>query len=314
MSDSTSQIPSENLLSPTPPNRDNRLVTTTKGLITALIAFLIWGFFPLYFKQLKQYEATEIIGHRIIWTFIGILLVMLIGRKWQWLTVIRQQPRWLFFTLISGALIALNWLTYVWAVNHDHILEASLGYFIGPLVGVLLSLIVLKERLRYLQWLAIALAVIGVAVQLVILGKLPWISLVLAGTFSIYGLMHRHTPLDALSAMFIETALFVPVFIWWFASHNVTSSHLDFWLSPSVFLLVLAGPITLIPLLMYNKATKMVVFSLLSFMNYLTPSLIFMLAVFYYHEPFNSYTLITFGFIWAGLACFSVDLIKNRSK
>ena len=168
MSDSTSQIPSENLLSPTPPNRDNRLVTTTKGLITALIAFLIWGFFPLYFKQLKQYEATEIIGHRIIWTFIGILLVMLIGRKWQWLAVIRQQPRWLFFTLISGALIALNWLTYVWAVNHDHILEASLGYFIGPLVGVLLSLIVLKERLRYLQWLAIALAVIGVAVQLVI--------------------------------------------------------------------------------------------------------------------------------------------------
>lgn len=288
------------------------IVTSSKGLLTALTAFLVWGFFPLYFKLLKQYDATEIIGHRIIWTFLVILAIMIIGQKWQWLATIRREPKWLGYTLISGILIGLNWLTYVWAVNHDHILEASLGYFIGPLVGVLLSLIVLKEKLRPLQWLAIGLAVVGVLVQLVVLGRLPWISLALAGTFSVYGLMHRHTPLDALSAMFIETALLVPVFIVWFATHNVASSHLDFWLSPSILLLMLAGPITLVPLLMYNKATKMVAFSLLSFMNYLTPSLIFLLAIFYYKEPFNAYTLMTFGFIWAGLACFSADLIKNR--
>lgn len=290
------------------------VTTTPKGLLTALTAFLVWGFFPLYFKLLKQYDATEIIGHRIIWTFLVILAIMVVGRKWQWLAIIRREPKWLVYTLVSGILIGLNWLTYVWAVNHDHILEASLGYFIGPLMGVLLSLVVLKEKLRSLQWIAIALAVIGVTVQLVVLGRLPWISLALAATFSVYGLMHRRTPLDALSAMFIETALLVPVFLWWFASHNVASSHMDFWLSPAIFLLMLAGPITLIPLLMYNKATKMVAFSLLSFMNYLTPSLIFMLAVFYYHEPFNTYTLITFGLIWAGLACFSADLIQHRSK
>lgn len=289
-----------------------KIVTTTKGLLTALTAFLMWGFFPLYFKLLKQYDAIEIIGHRIIWTFLVILVIMAVGRKWQWLDTIRREPKWLGYTLISGVLIGLNWLTYVWAVNHDHILEASLGYFIGPLMGVLLSLVVLKERLRTLQWVAIGLAVVGVMVQLIKLGNLPWISLVLAGTFSVYGLMHRHNPLDALSAMFIETFLLVPVFIGWLATHDVASSHLDFWLSPAILMLMIAGPITLIPLLMYNKATKMVAFSLLSFMNYLTPSLIFLLAIFYYHEPFNVYTLITFGFIWAGLACFSADLIKNR--
>lgn len=288
------------------------IVTSSKGLLTALTAFLVWGFFPLYFKLLKQYDATEIIGHRIIWTFLVILVIMAVGRKWQWLDTIRREPKWLGYTLISGVLIGLNWLTYVWAVNHDHILEASLGYFIGPLMGVLLSLVVLKERLRTLQWVAIGLAVVGVMVQLIKLGNLPWISLVLAGTFSVYGLMHRHNPLDALSAMFIETFLLVPVFIGWLATHDVASSHLDFWLSPAILMLMIAGPITLIPLLMYNKATKMVAFSLLSFMNYLTPSLIFLLAIFYYHEPFNVYTLITFGFIWAGLACFSADLIKNR--
>lgn len=289
-----------------------KIVTTPKGLLTALTAFLMWGFFPLYFKLLKQYDAIEIIGHRIIWTFLVILVIMAVGRKWQWLDTIRREPKWLGYTLISGVLIGLNWLTYVWAVNHDHILEASLGYFIGPLMGVLLSLVVLKERLRTLQWVAIGLAVVGVMVQLIKLGNLPWISLVLAGTLSVYGLMHRHNPLDALSAMFIETFLLVPVFIGWLATHDVASSHLDFWLSPAILMLMIAGPITLIPLLMYNKATKMVAFSLLSFMNYLTPSLIFLLAIFYYHEPFNIYTLITFGFIWAGLACFSADLIKNR--
>lgn len=290
------------------------VVTTPKGIATALTAFLIWGFFPLYFKMLKQYDATEIIGHRIIWTFFTILAILIITKKWQWLTTIKQNPKWLLFTAVSGAIISVNWLVYVWAVNHNQILEASLGYYIGPLMGILLSLVVLKERLRPLQWLAVVLAAIGVTIQLVMLGKLPWVSLLLASSFSVYGLMHRHTPLDALSAMFIETAILVPVFIGWFAMHNVASSQLAFWVSPSIFLLMLAGPITLIPLLMFNKATKMVNFSLLSFMNYLTPSMIFLLAIFLYHEPFNISKMVTFAFIWSGLAFFSYDLIKNRKN
>ena len=290
------------------------VVTTPKGIVTALTAFLIWGFFPLYFKLLKNYDATEIIGHRIIWTFFTILAILVITKQWQWLTTIKQNPKWLLFTAISGAIISINWLVYVWAVNHNQILEASLGYYIGPLMGILLSLVVLKERLRPLQWLAVLLAAIGVAIQLVMLGKLPWVSLLLASSFSVYGLMHRHTPLNALSAMFIETAILVPVFLAWFAMHDVASSHLAFWASPSIFLLMLAGPITLIPLLMFNKATKMVNYSLLSFMNYLTPSMIFLLAIWLYHEPFNISKMVTFAFIWTGLAFFSYDLIKNRKN
>ena len=152
---------------------NNPITTTPKGIATALSAFLIWGFFPIYFKLLKDYDAVEIIGHRIVWTFVAILLVLIITKRWQFITVLKQNPRWLFFTLISGTIIAINWLTYVWAVNHNQILEASLGYFIGPLMGVLLSLVVLKEKLRPLQWLAVGLAVVGVLIQLVMLGKLP---------------------------------------------------------------------------------------------------------------------------------------------
>ena len=293
---------------------DNSIVTTSKGVMTALAAFLIWGFFPLYFKLLKDYDAVEIIGHRIIWTFVAILAIMTVTRRWQWLTTIRQNPKLIFYTAVSGAIISVNWLVYVWAVNHDRILEASLGYYIGPLVGVLLSLVVLKERLRPMQWLAVVLAAVGVIIQLVLLGKLPWVSLVLASSFSVYGLMHRRTPLDALSAMFIETILLVPVFMVWFAKHDVASSQLTFWFSTDIWLLMLAGPITLIPLLMFNKATKMVTYSLLSFMNYITPSLIFLLAIFLYHEPFNITKLVTFAFIWAGLVFFSYDLIRHRKQ
>ena len=293
---------------------DNSIVTTSKGVMTALAAFLIWGFFPLYFKLLKDYDAVEIIGHRIIWTFVAILAIMTVTRRWQWLTTIRQNPKLIFYTAVSGAIISVNWLVYVWAVNHDRILEASLGYYIGPLVGVLLSLVVLKERLRPMQWLAVVLAAVGVIIQLVLLGKLPWVSLVLASSFSVYGLMHRRTPLDALSAMFIETILLVPVFMVWFAKHEVASSQLTFWFSTDIWLLMLAGPITLIPLLMFNKATKMVTYSLLSFMNYITPSLIFLLAIFLYHEPFNITKLVTFAFIWAGLVFFSYDLIRHRKQ
>lgn len=288
------------------------VVTTPRGVATALGAYTLWGFFPLYFKQLADYDAVEIIGHRVIWSFVFVLLLLVVRRHWQWLGVVRREPKWLLYTLISGTIIATNWLTYVWAVNHNHMLEASLGYFISPLAGVLLALVVLQERLRPLQWLAIGLALVGVGVQLLLLGKLPWVTLLLAATFSVYGLMHRRTPLDALSAMFIETALLVPACVVWFWQADVASSHVAFWLSPSIWLLMLAGPITLIPLLMYNKSTKMVAFSLLSFLNYLSPTIVFLLAVLVYHEAFDSSRLITFGCIWLGLIFFSYDLFKQR--
>ena len=300
-----------------------RLPTATKpiqtkpvGIMQALGAFLIWGCFPLYFKQLQAYSSVEIIGHRIVWTFVCLVGVMLIfrllGKRWTWWRLIKDNPKWLGITLISGLLIAGNWLVYVWAVNHNQVLEASLGYFINPLFGILLSMLFLGEKLRPLQWLAVGLATISVLMQIVMLGHLPWISLLLACTFSVYGIIQRKTPLTAVDAMLIETALLMPLAVWWFSHANVASSNLSFWTSDAIWFLTLAGPITLVPLLLFNKATKNVAFSILSFLNYLTPSMIFLLAVFYYHEPFDHNRLMLFGLIWLGLALFSIDLWQHR--
>lgn len=286
--------------------------TTRQGIVTALIAFSIWGAFPLYFKQLSEYNATEIIGHRIVWTFACLLIVLVVTKRWQWIDTLKKNPRWIAYTFVSGIIIAINWLTYVWAVNNNQILEASLGYFIGPLVGVGLSMVLFKERLRTLQWVAIGFALLSVVIQVVMLGSLPWVSLILAFSFSTYGTIQRQTPLTAVDAMFVETAMLLPIFIAWFWQSDVASSHISFWFTPNIWLLMLAGPITLIPLLMFNKSTKMVAYSILSFMNYLTPTFIFFLAVFYYNEPFDLHRLAVFGLIWLGLLLFSIDLWRHR--
>ena len=286
--------------------------TTRRGIVTALIAFSIWGAFPLYFKQLSDYNATEIIGHRIVWTFACLLVVLVVTKRWQWIDTLKKNPRWIGYTFVSGIIIAINWLTYVWAVNNNQILEASLGYFIGPLVGVGLSMLLFKERLRTLQWVAIGFALLSVVIQVVMLGSLPWVSLILAFSFSTYGTIQRQTPLTAVDAMFVETAMLLPIFIAWFWQSDVASSNISFWFMPSIWLLMLAGPITLIPLLMFNKSTKLVAYSILSFMNYLTPTFIFFLAVFYYKEPFDLNRLAVFGLIWLGLLLFSIDLWRHR--
>ena len=288
--------------------------TTTQGIITALVAFLLWGNFPLYFKELSHYDAIEVIVHRVVWTFVLLLIVLMLGRRTAWLSVIRHQPKWLGITFIAALLIGTNWLTYVWAVTHDQVLEASLGYFINPLMGVALSLVFLKEKLRSLQKIAVLLATIAVGIQVVWLGGLPWVSLLLALSFSVYGIIQRQTPFDAIDGLFLETALLLPLCLLWLSQAGVASSSLDLWLSADIWLLMLSGPITLIPLLLYNKSTKMVSFTLLSFMGYLTPSIVFLLAVFLYKEPFSLQNIIVFGLIWTALAIFSIDLLKRKSN
>ncbi|OOS25103.1 EamA family transporter RarD [Moraxella pluranimalium] len=288
--------------------------TTTQGIITALVAFLLWGNFPLYFKELSHYDAIEVIVHRVVWTFVLLLVVLTLSHRTAWLGVIRHQPKWLGITFIAALLIGTNWLTYVWAVTHDQVLEASLGYFINPLMGVALSLVFLKEKLRPLQKIAVLLATIAVGIQVVWLGGLPWVSLLLALSFSVYGIIQRQTPFDAIDGLFLETALLLPLCLLWLSQAGVASSSLDLWLSADIWLLMLSGPITLIPLLLYNKSTKMVSFTLLSFMGYLTPSIVFLLAVFLYKEPFSIQNIVVFGLIWSALAIFSADLLQRKSN
>lgn len=285
-----------------------------KGVIAALLAFFCWSCFPFYFKLLAHFDAMEIIVHRIIWTFAGLGVFLLMRRHFHGIKFALQRPKWLAFTLVSALLIGSNWLTYVWAVTHDNLLQASLGYFLSPLVGIFLSFFVLKERLRRLQWLAVLLAAAGVLVQIVVVGALPLVSMGVALTFSVYGLMQKKTPIDGLSALFLETVLLMPFCLIWLQFSNVQSANLAFWWSKDVLPLIWAGPITLIPLLLYNYSTKKVEFSLLSFMNYITPSMVFLLAVFYYKEPINQTSLMVFALIWFGLILFTFDLLRNNKR
>ncbi|OOR89013.1 EamA family transporter [Moraxella caviae] len=280
--------------------------------MTAFSAFLIWGVFPLYFKQLAHYDAVEVIVHRVVWTFVLLAVVMVIGRRRAWLACVKARPKWLLLTFVAALLIGTNWLTYVWAVAHDRVLEASLGYFINPLVGVALSMLIFKEKLRPLQKWAVVFAAVAVGVQLAMFGGVPWVSLLLALSFAFYGVIQRQTPFDAIDGLFLETLLLLPLCLIWLNFADVASSVPSFWWSSAVWLLMLAGPITLLPLLLYNQSTKQVNFNTLSFMGYLTPSLVFLLAVFYYREPFDVRSLLVFGLIWTGLAIFSVDLLRHR--
>ncbi len=296
----------------TPSHKNGVSQGSNRGILMGFLAYFIWSCFPFYFKQLDAYNPIEIIGHRLVWTFVLLLLFLVIKKHWQAVFVIKKDPKIILWTFISGLLIATNWLTYVWAVVNDKIIDASLGYFISPLMGVALSFFVLKERLRGLQVIAIVLATIAVGIQVVMLGFLPIVSLLLALTFAFYGLMQKKTPLDSISALFLETALLVPFCVIWFMNNNVASSHLSFWVSSDIWLLILAGPITLIPLLLYNQSTKLVNFNTLSFMQYITPTSVFMIAVFYYHEPIDIKRLAIFALIWTGLFIFSVDMLRHR--
>ena len=288
------------------------VTTTPKGLLTALSAFLIWGCFPLYFKTLIEYDAIEIIVHRVVWTFVILLGITIITRRFRWIDQIKNQPKWLFLTFLASVLIATNWLVYVWAVTHDQVLEASLGYFIHPLVGVLFSMLIFKEKLRLMQKLAVLLAAAAVGIQIVWMGGLPWVSMLLPLSWGLYGVIQRQTPFDALDGLFLETALLVPISLIWLQFSHVASSSMAFWVSSEIWLLMLAGPVTLVPLLLYNISTKLVQFNTLSFLNYLTPSLIFLLAIFYYHEPFDAKRLLVFVLIWVGLLMFSADMLKHK--
>lgn len=288
------------------------VTTTPKGLLTVLSAFLIWGCFPLYFKELIEYDAIEIIVHRVVWTFIVLLGITIITRRFRWIDQIKKQPKWLFLTFLASILIATNWLVYVWAVTHDQVLEASLGYFIHPLVGVLFSMLIFKEKLRLMQKLAVLLAAAAVGIQIVWMGGLPWVSMLLPLSWGLYGVIQRQTPFDTLDGLFLETALLVPISLIWLQFSHVASSSMAFWVSSEIWLLMLAGPVTLVPLLLYNISTKLVQFNTLSFLNYLTPSLIFLLAIFYYHEPFDAKRLLVFVLIWVGLLMFSADMFKHK--
>jgi chloramphenicol-sensitive protein RarD len=289
-------------------------VNPHRGYILGLTAYITWGLFPLYFKAIASVPPVEIIVHRVLWSALFGSLLLLLWKHPGWWRELRDNPRRLAVLTLSGSLIAINWLTYVWAVNNGRMVEASLGYYINPLVNVLLGMLILGERLRPLQWLAVGLAAVGVAQQVWQVGSLPWVSLVLALSFAFYGLIRKQAPVAALPGLVVETWLLVPLAIGWMVFNPAAvSAQPGFWSTFEAWWLAAAGPITVLPLICFNAAARHLPYTTLGFLQYVAPTLVLSLAVLVFGEQLSSITLVAFAFIWSGLAVYSVDIwLRSR--
>lgn len=278
------------------------------GILYALLAFTLWGLFPIYFKTLHQIGALEMLAHRMAWSLLFLVAVLTVRQQWRWLgPVLRDRPLVARFAA-SAVLLSANWGIYIWAVNADHIVDASLGYFINPLINVLFGLVFLGERLRRGQWLAVAIAGAGVLWLTWQNGHPPWISLALGFTFAGYGLLRKTAKLGALEGLTLETILLFPVallYLLFLASRGANG----FAAAPFgvQLLLAAAGPITAIPLLLFAAGARRIPFSMLGLIQYVTPTLQLLLGVLLYGEPFGRAQLIGYGAIWLALAVYSLE-------
>ena len=281
------------------------------GVLNAVSAYLMWGLAPIYFKLIASISPDEIMVHRVVWSSVLLLIIVLLTKKWRSLTNIIRQPKFLGKLTISASFLAVNWFLFIWAVNNNHLLDASLGYFINPLFSVALGVIFLGERLRKWQLFAVVLAIIGVLIQLVAIGSLPIISLALAGTFGIYGLLRKKLPVDSFVGLLIESFMMLPIALiyWQFFVSSETSNMVHNSMDLNTTLLF-AGVVTTAPLLCFTAAAKRLTLSTVGFFQYIGPSIMFILATFYYQEPLIFAKLITFAFIWSALVIYSIDSIK----
>jgi chloramphenicol-sensitive protein RarD len=280
-----------------------------RGVLNATTAFLLWGLFPLYFHAIGEVPPVEILAHRMVWSLLFLCIVLTLRRQWKWLPAVLRQPKIVATFTASALLLSANWFIYIWAVNNGHVLDASLGYFITPLVNVLLGLFVLKERLRGGQWLAIGVAATGVAWLTWQAGALPWIALMLAATFGAYGLLRKTAALAALEGLSFETLLLFPLaggYVLWLTVHGANT----FVNTPSDWtraLLVAAGPITAIPLLLFAAGARKIPLSVLGMLQYIAPTIQMILGLLVFHETFSKARLAGFIVIWSALALYVAE-------
>lgn len=286
------------------------------GILSAALAFLCWGLFPLYFHALNEVPPTQILVHRVVWSLLFLMIVLTVRRQWAWVRPLMGEPRVIGSFAISSLLLSGNWLLYIWAVNNGHVIESSLGYFINPLVNVMLGYVVLKERLRRGQWAAIALAACGVAWLAWDAGRMPWIALVLAASFGLYGLMRKTAALGALEGLSFETMLLFPFalgYVVWLTM-NGDNAFINTASDSTRWLLVAAGPITAIPLLLFAAGARKIPLSVLGLLQYIGPTIQFALGIFLFHEAFTSGKLVGFLMIWSALALYAAEGLWKRSN
>ena len=288
---------------------------TRLGVIFALAAYFIWGVAPAYFKVIWFVPADEILTHRIIWSFFFMIALISVSRQWSQVKQLLRTPKKILLLAVSAVLVGGNWLLFSWSVNKHHLLEASLGYFINPLVNILLGMVFLGERFRRMQWLAVILAASGVLVQLWAFGSLPIISLGLAFSFAFYGLLRKKIAVDAQTGMLVETLWLLPVAaIWLFGIADSATSHMTQNSWSLNLLLMAAGVVTTVPLLCFTGAATRLRLSTLGFFQYIGPTLMFLLAVTFYDEHPGADKMVTFGFIWVALAIFVMDALYTQRR
>ena len=278
------------------------------GVIYAALAYTAWGLLPIFFKQLSHVSAFEVVAHRMVWALLFLLCVLLLLKRWSWLRDLTRQPKVLLSFGVSALLLSVNWSVYVWAVQNAHVIDASLGYFILPLVNVAFGYIFLKERPRRVQWLALALAATGVLWLTLQAGRLPWIALLLAATFGIYGLLRKLAPLGALEGLTLETLLLSPfalgMLAWWAWHGQGALVQAD---AQTMAWLLLAGPLTAIPLLLFAAGARRIPMATLGILQYISPSLQLLVGVWLYEEVLAPVRAIGFCLIWVALVVYSVD-------
>ena len=281
----------------------------SSGILYGLSAYVLWGMFPLFFKQLQAASAIEVVLHRMVWSLVFVLIVLAVLRRWNWLGDVRRSPALLGKFAVSALLLAGNWLSYVWAVNNGHVLDASLGYFILPLINVALGFVFLHERPRKAQWVAFALATSGVLWMAVQSGHVPWLALLIAMTFGFYGLMRKTATLGALEGMSLETMLLAPlavVALLW-AGPSGPGSQWPAHDAHTWLFFLLSGPVTAIPLLLFAAGARRVPLSTMGFLQYITPSILALMGVFLYGEPFAGPRAVGFVFIWVALLLYTAE-------
>ncbi len=279
-----------------------------KGIWHAIGAYTSWGLLPVYWKLLRHVPSIQLLSHRIVWSFFALLAVLLVLRQWRSFRKAAFTPHVVKVYLMAALLIGVNWGTYVWAVNTGHMVEVSLGYFINPLLSVLMGVVFFHERLRRRQWIPVVLAFLGVVYLAVVFGSLPWIALVLALSFALYGAVKKIAPLNSLYGLTMETGILVlPALSFLVLSDFFGSGVFLHAGILSDVLLAGAGLTTTIPLLMFASAAQKIPLSLIGILQYISPTLQFLLGVFVYGEPFSFLQFIGYSIVWAALIIFGVE-------
>ena len=286
-----------------------------RGILSGVTAYLIWGLLPIYLKALQVVPALQIMLHRVVWAFIFVLLLILLRKEWSQVKISLRKPRVLITYTLAAILLAINWLIYIYGINSGQVIETSLGYYINPLLSVALGVVFLRERLRPMQWLPVGLAGLGVLYLTLQYGSLPWIALALAFSFGTYGLITKIAPLGALDGLFLETGIiFLPALLYLFFTESKGGGafgHLGLNMS---ILLAFSGVLTALPLLLFGRAARSIPLTLLGILQYIAPTMQFLLGIFLYNEPFTLTRLVGFGIIWIALITFTLEGIFERRK